>query len=141
MGQGVQPQQEHFAIYTLIYVWKQYFQLLNWHKNCYLHYNINIFFLKTANLIINWLLADARCHRTERQSSPFNQIWRQGYYSIFKLSSELGNLEMQSRLFKNPISHLFSELDKTWKYTLSQTNISKSKCWVYGWAGKTYILI
>ena len=29
MGLMVQPQQEHFAIYTLIYVWKQYFQLLN----------------------------------------------------------------------------------------------------------------
>ena len=32
MGLGAQRQQERFAIYTLIYVWKQYFQLLNWHK-------------------------------------------------------------------------------------------------------------
>ena len=29
MGLGVQPQQERFTIYTLIYVWEQYFQLLN----------------------------------------------------------------------------------------------------------------
>ena len=29
MGLGVQLQQENFAIYTLIYVWKQYFQLSN----------------------------------------------------------------------------------------------------------------
>ena len=32
MGLGLQPQQEHFAIYTFIYVWKQCFQLLNWYK-------------------------------------------------------------------------------------------------------------
>ena len=32
MGLGAQSQQKHFAVYTLIYVWKQYFQLLNWHK-------------------------------------------------------------------------------------------------------------
>ena len=33
MGLGVQPQRKHFAIYTPIYyVWKQYFQLLNWYK-------------------------------------------------------------------------------------------------------------
>ena len=31
-GWGLEPQQEHFAIYTPIYVLKQYFQLLNWHK-------------------------------------------------------------------------------------------------------------
>ena len=29
VGLGVQPQQQHYAIYTPIYVWKQYFQLLN----------------------------------------------------------------------------------------------------------------
>ena len=33
MGLGAQPQeQEHFAIYTVIYIWKQYFQLLDWQK-------------------------------------------------------------------------------------------------------------
>ena len=29
MGLGAQSQQKHFAVYTLIYVWKQHFQLLN----------------------------------------------------------------------------------------------------------------
>ena len=38
MGLRVQPQ-EHFATYTLIYVW--YFQLWNLHKIA-LHHNINI---------------------------------------------------------------------------------------------------
>ena len=61
-------------------------------QNCYLHYNINIFYLKSANLIINWL------------PSPFDQIWRQGDKNLnfqnFQLIGE--NLEMKSRLFKNP---------------------------------------
>ena len=52
--------------------------------------------------------------------------------SIFKLFSELENLEMQSRLFKNPNFPSFYELRKTWKYTQPQTNISKSKCSIYG---------
>ena len=83
MGLGVQPQQEHFAIYTLIYVWKQYFQLLNWHKIVTYIIILALFFLKTANLIINWLLSDATCHRAERTSSIL----------IFKLSSdELGEI-------------------------------------------------
>ena len=73
-------------------------------QNCYLHYNINIFYLKSANLIINWLLFDATCHRTERRPSPFDQIWRQGDKNLnfqnFQLIGE--NLEMKSRLFKNP---------------------------------------
>ena len=38
---------------------------------------------------------------------------------------------------KIQISHLLHELGKTWKYTQPQTNISKSKCWIYGWVGKT----
>ena len=103
MGLGVQPQQEHFAIYTLIYVWKQYFQLLNWHK-IVTYIIILTFFLKTANLIINWLLSDATCHRTERPPSPFDQIWRQGDKNLnFQTFQWIGeNLEMQSRLFENP---------------------------------------
>ena len=62
--------------------------------------------MKTANLIINWLLSDATCHRTERppSASPFDQIWRQGDNSLnFQTFQWIGgNLEMQSRLFKNP---------------------------------------
>ena len=50
------------------------FPALKLTQNCYLHYNINICFLKTVNLIINWLLlSDAACH-TERPSSPFGKI-------------------------------------------------------------------
>ena len=103
MGLVVQPQQDHFAIYTLVYVWKQYFQLLNWHK-IVTYIIILTFFLKTANLIINWLLSDATCHCTERPPSPFDQIWRQGDKNLnFQTFQWIGeNLEMQSRLFKNP---------------------------------------
>ena len=51
------------------------FPVLKLTQNCYLHY-VSIFFLKTANLIINWLLSDATCHCTERppSASPFDQI-------------------------------------------------------------------
>ena len=62
--------------------------------------------MKTANLIINWLLSDATCHHTERapSASPFDQIWRQGdKYLNFQTFQWIGeNLEKQSRLFKNP---------------------------------------
>ena len=53
--------------------------------------------MKTANLIINWLLFDVTCHLTERPLSPFDQIGRQGD----KLFSELAKI-WKSRLFKNP---------------------------------------
>ena len=43
MGLGAQLKWEHFTIYSIIYVLKQYFQLLNWHKIVTLHYNIDIF--------------------------------------------------------------------------------------------------
>ena len=63
--------------------------------------------LKTANLIINWLLSDTAYHRTDRKpsASAFDQIWwpRQGdknlNLQIFQWIGE--NLEIQSRLFKN----------------------------------------
>ena len=49
--------------------------------------------------------------------------------SIFKLFSELGKIcKCNLGFSKIPISHLFYELGKTWKYTQSQTNVSKSKC-------------
>ena len=62
--------------------------------------------MKTPNLIINWLLSDVPCYRTKRtpSASPFDQIWRQGDKNLnsqtFRWIGE--NLEMQSRLFKNP---------------------------------------
>ena len=60
--------------------------------------------MKTVNLIINWLLSDTTCHRSERPPSPFDQIWRQGDKNLnFQTFQWIGeNLEMQSRLFKNP---------------------------------------
>ena len=126
-------------MYTLIYVWKQYFQLLNWHK-IVIYIIILKCFLKTVNLIRNWLLSDATSHRTEKPPTPFHQIWRQGDKNLnFQTFQWIGeNLEMQSRLFINPN---FPSLLWTEKYTQPQTNISKSKCWIYGWVGKTYIPI
>ena len=59
---------------------------------------------------------------------------------IFKLFSELGEIWKCNLGFsKIPISHLLYELGKTWKYTQPKTNMSKSKCWIYGWVGKTYV--
>ena len=89
-------------------------------QNCYLHINIfykniNIFFLKTANLIINWLLFDATCHLIERPPSPFDQIWTEGGTNLnFQTFQWIGEiLEMQSMLFKNPdFSSLFMNWEK-----------------------------
>ena len=48
--------------------------------------------------------------------------------SIFKLFGELKKIWKCNLGFSQiPISHLFYELGKTWKYTQPQTNISKSK--------------
>ena len=77
------------------------FPALKLTQNCYLPYNINIFFLKTANLIINWLLSDATCHRTERL--PWNMKGQGDKNLSFQTIKWIGeNLEIQSRLFKNP---------------------------------------
>ena len=101
--------------------------------------------MKTANLIINWLLSDATCYRTEKPSSasPFDQIWRQGDKNLdFQTFQWLAKIWKCNLGFsKIPIFHLFYKLGKTWKYTQPQTNISKSQCWIYGWVGKTYVLI
>ena len=151
MGVGIQPQQEHFAIYTLIYVWKQYFQLLNWHK-IVTYIIILTFILKTAIFIINWFLFDTTCHCAERPPSaaPYEgkemtlikYEGKETKISVFKLFSELGKIWKYNLGFsKIIISHLFYELAKTSKYTQSQTNISKFQCWIYGWVGKTYVLI
>ena len=82
-------------------------------------------------------------HRTEIPPSSFDQIWKQGEeISIFNLFSELGKIWKCNLCFsKIPISHLFYELGKTWKYTQPPTNNSIAKCWIYGWVGKTYVLI
>ena len=79
------------------------FQALKLAQNCYLHYHISIFFLKTGNLIINWLLL---FYATERICSPFDKIWRQ---------RDFKNL--------NSVNRLFSELGKNWKCILGYINI------------------
>ena len=62
--------------------------------------------------------------------------------SIFKLFSELGKIWKCNLGFsKFPIFYLFYELGKTWKYTQPKINILKSKFWIYGWIGKSYVLI
>ena len=77
------------------------FPALKLTQNCYRPYNINIFFLKTANLIINWLLSDATCHRTERL--PWNMKGQGDKNLSFQTFKWIGeNSEIQSRLFRKP---------------------------------------
>ena len=141
MDLEAQPQQKHFAIYTLICVWKQYFQLLNWHKIVTYIIILTFFFLK-AILIINWFLWR---HLSSYWKTTCT-IWPNGQgtkISIFKHFSELGKIWKYNLSFPKsqfPIS-FFYELGKTWKYTQPQTIISKSKCWIYIWLGKTYVII
>ena len=117
MGLGVQPQQKHFTIYTLICVWKQYFQLLNRNK-------IVAYIIILAPLMPHVIVLKDHPHNLTKYEGKGTQI------SIFNLFRELGKiLKCNLRFSKIPISHLvFYELGKTWKYTQSQSNISKSKC-------------
>ena len=70
--------------------------------------------MKTANLIINWLLSDAACHRFERTHSASPLYEGKGTkITTFKLFSELGNIwKCNLGLSKISISHLFYELGK-----------------------------
>ena len=95
---GTTTTQENSAIYTFIYVGKQYLQLINWRKIVTYILALTIFFLKTAHLIINWLvlsgmrhvvLKDHPQHLTKYESKGTK-------ISICKL------LQVQSTLFKNP---------------------------------------
>ena len=105
MGLGAQTKQEYFAIYTLIYVWKQYFQLLNWYK-IVTYIIILTFFLENCQfnqkLTLLWRHMSLYCKTTLSLT-----IWpnlRQGDKNLnFQTFQWIGeNLEMQSRLFKNP---------------------------------------
>ena len=72
-------------------------------QNCYLHYNIN----SIENWLFNYKLAPpvwrTTC-RSERPSSTFGKIWRQGDKNLnFRTFKWIGeNLEVQSKLFENP---------------------------------------
>ena len=141
---GTTTAQEHSAIYIFIYVCKQYLQLINWHKIVTYILILTFFFLKTANLIINWLvvsgvpqvvLKDHPQHLTEYEGKGTK-------ISICKLFNKLGkNWKCHLRFSKVPISHLFYALEKTWKYTQPKTNISKSRFRIFGWIRKIYVLI
>ena len=45
--------QENFAIFPLFLTWEQHFQHLNWQE--IVIWNAHLFFMKTSNLIINWV--------------------------------------------------------------------------------------
>ena len=93
---GKQPSltQKHFAIYTLIYVGKHYFQLLNWHKI------LTYIIMKTA-FLENW-------HFNNTLNSPllrFTSYTSKG--SISRLFSELGKIWKCSLGYaKIPIFHI-----------------------------------
>ena len=103
-------------------------------QKCYLHINIfykniNIFFLKTANLIINWLslmphvilLKDHPHHLTKYEGKGAK-------ISIFKLFTELGTFWKCNLCFsKIPISRLFLWIGKNLeKYTAPDQNLCMS---------------
>ena len=104
------------------------------------------FFLKTANSIIkNWLVLSIQCH-TCRTSSPF--VVPPHMSNL--LSNHPHHLrKCESKGIKISIFKLFSELGKTWKCNLGFSNISishlfyelKTKFWIYGWIGKSYVLL
>ena len=73
--------------------------------------------MKTANLIIIWLLSDATFHRTERTPSLFDQMWREGAeMSIVELFSQLEKIWKCNLGFsKIPISHLLLWIGKNLK--------------------------
>ena len=141
-GQTLQPH-KNFAIYIFIYVWKQYFLFLNWYKivTYIIMWKSS---LKTGNLIINWLLLSYATERTERLPSPFDKNMKARGLQKSQFLNSLVNWgktwKCSLGFSKIPISHLLYELGKTWQYTQRKTNISKSKFWIYGWFGKSYIL-
>ena len=110
MGLGVQPQQKDFTIYTLICVWKQYFQLLNRNK-------IVTYIIILAPLTPHVIVLKDHPHHLTKYDGKETKI------SVFKLFSELGKIWKCNLSFsKIPIFHLFYELGKTWKYPQPQTN-------------------
>ena len=91
------------------------FPALKLAQNCYIHYNVNIFFLKTGNLMINWLLlSEATCH-TERLDDPHHLTKSDGKrtkISMFKHFMNWENFESASKVFKNPNFPSLSSIGK-----------------------------
>ena len=84
MGLRVQPQQEHFAIFTLIYVWKQYFQLLKWHK-IVTYIIILTLVINSLPRLTNVALKDHPHHLTKYEEA-------RGQKSQFQTFNELGKI-------------------------------------------------
>ena len=111
MGLGLQPQQEHFETDTLIYVWKQYFQLLNWHR---IVTYIIILTLFLENCQFNHKLAPLWHHMSSYWKTILSLAHHMTKYegkgtkiSIFKLFNELGKIwKCNIGFSKIPISHL-----------------------------------
>ena len=118
MGLGIQPHKEYFAIYALIYVWKQFFQLLNWHK-IFTYIIILTFFLQNGYQF-DYKLAPLWHHmssywKTAVTISPNMKVTGQkSQFPNFLVNLEkFGNAK--SRLLKNPHSTSFMNWDQHFK--------------------------
>ena len=96
MGLAAQPQQEHFAIYTLIYVRKisKNAQLLDWHKTV-IYIMILTFFLE--NYSFNHKLAPPLWRHTLYWKTILN-IWQN--IKATGQKSQINNLKLFSELGK-----------------------------------------
>ena len=110
--------------------------------NCYLHYNINIFF-ENWQFIHKLALSFLR-HMLYWKTilTVWQNLKAKGDTSkipVFKLLSEFEEISKGCLGYpKIAIFHLIYELGKTWKYTQPKLNISKSKFWIYIWIGQGY---
>ena len=122
-------------LYSHLYL-ETVFPALKLIQNCYPYKH---FVLKTGNLIEKSASALLR-HRTyERLSSPFDKIWTSKIPNS-QIFPKLGKIWKRRLVFsKVLILHYLYELGRFWKQT--QPNILKSKFWIWGWIGKSYILI
>ena len=117
-GTGAAQPQKKFQIYTLIYVWKQYFQLLKWHKTFTYIIIYKYFFLKnwqSNHKLIPPLLRNMLYWKTILISdypSPEDKVTSK--MPVLKLFRELGKFwKWTPGYSKIPIFHLFHELEKT----------------------------
>ena len=105
----MQPQQNLCNLYLYL-CFETVFLALKITQNCYLHYNLNFFFLKIDDLFIYWPLCYVTCH-TGRLSSPLDKIWRQWDFKnlYFKTGK---NWKCSLGYSKIPIFYLFMNLEK-----------------------------
>ena len=136
---------ENFPICTLIYVWKQYFQLLRWHKIVSFIIIYKYFFLKTGNLVINWLVLSSCLRHMSYWKTILNivtiHLLKARWLQKSQFSNCLVNLEVQPRLFENPNFSSLPWIGENVEVYTSQGQHFKMKLWIYGWIGKIYALI